>query len=209
MRASWMRLTVTRSTRSHDRRQRDRQRVHREAGVDAGAEHRDLRLLRQRVHLARLAGCACSPDTTAPRSSRRSRVFAFSIASICGITALIDELGAVARRRAAWPLFSARAASSDDLARPARRGRPTTSPRSRPTFAGSISMAPTILKPGRRGDLPRRRPRRSARGRSASRECWPWFRNYSAAATGRREDKVGTTTGTCATRLEVRAPLRT
>ena len=38
-----------------DRRQRDRQRVHREAGVDAGAEHRDLRLLRQRVNLPRLA----------------------------------------------------------------------------------------------------------------------------------------------------------
>ena len=30
-----------------DAGQRDRQRVHHEAGVDAGAEHRDLRLLRQ------------------------------------------------------------------------------------------------------------------------------------------------------------------
>src|SRR5581483_8759225 len=36
------------------RRERDRQRVHREAGVDAGAEHGDSRLLRHRVDRARL-----------------------------------------------------------------------------------------------------------------------------------------------------------
>src|SRR5216684_9141076 len=34
--------------------------------------------------------------------------------------------------------------------RPRRLPRPTTSPRSRPTFAASMSIAPTILKPGLR-----------------------------------------------------------
>src|SRR5205814_3125677 len=44
--------------------------------------------------------------------------------------------------------FSAFAASPE-IFTPRRFGSPTTSPRSRPTFAGSMSMAPTILNPGR------------------------------------------------------------
>src|SRR5262245_60225928 len=44
--------------------------------------------------------------------------------------------------------FNAFAASPDTLT-PSRFERPTTSPRSRPTLAGSISMPPTILNPGR------------------------------------------------------------
>src|SRR6266481_4182242 len=44
--------------------------------------------------------------------------------------------------------FSARAASPDTFTS-SRFDRPTMSPRSRPTFAGSMSIAPTILNPGR------------------------------------------------------------
>ena len=49
------------------RRQRDRQRIHREAGIDAGAENRHLRLARRLVELpSRAAGCA-EPGTPPPR----------------------------------------------------------------------------------------------------------------------------------------------
>src|SRR3954469_1714603 len=74
-------------------------------------------------------------------------VFDFRIVSICGSTALMDEL--VQRMTTSGlAAFSAFAASPDTFA-PIRLDNPTTSPRSRPTFAGSMSMAPTILNPGR------------------------------------------------------------
>src|SRR4029079_10554540 len=67
--------------------------------------------------------------------------------SICGSTFLIDEL--VQRMTTSGlAAFSALPASADTFT-PSRLGRPTTSPRSRPTFAGSMSIAPTTLKPGR------------------------------------------------------------
>ena len=56
--------------------ERDRQRIHHEPRIHAGAEDRDLRLFRPRMDLAARAGCACSRDRRALRSSRRS---AFSI----------------------------------------------------------------------------------------------------------------------------------
>ena len=69
------------------------------------------------------------------------------IVSICGSTFLIDEL-VHSTTTSGFADFSAFAASPDTLT-PSRLGRPTTSPRSRPTFAGSMSIAPTILNPGR------------------------------------------------------------
>src|SRR5712691_4334762 len=69
------------------------------------------------------------------------------IVSICGSTFLIEEL-VHSTTTSGFADFSTLAASADTLA-PRRLGIPTTSPRSRPTLAGSISMAPTILKPGR------------------------------------------------------------
>src|SRR6185436_3875799 len=39
-------------------------------------------------------------------------------------------------------------AASADTLMPSRRGNPATSPTSRPTLAGSTSMAPTTLNPG-------------------------------------------------------------
>src|SRR5262249_40336468 len=67
--------------------------------------------------------------------------------SICGTTFLIDELvhSTTTSGRAALSAFAASSATFT----PSRFGRPTTSPRSRPTFAASMSMAPTILNPGR------------------------------------------------------------
>ena len=52
--------------------QHDRQCVHRETRIDAGAEHADLRFLRPRVNLPRLADVRVDRDTTVPRSSKRS-----------------------------------------------------------------------------------------------------------------------------------------
>src|SRR5262245_7241261 len=67
--------------------------------------------------------------------------------SICGTIFLIEELvhSTTTSGRAAFSAFAALSA----IFTPSRFGRPTTSPRSRPTFAGSMSMAPTILNPGR------------------------------------------------------------
>ena len=73
--------------------------------------------------------------------------FAFRIVSICGTTFFIDEL--VQRTTTSgFVAFNAFAALSATFT-PRRFDSPTTSPRSRPTFAGSMSMAPTILNPGR------------------------------------------------------------
>src|SRR5215212_1134731 len=74
-------------------------------------------------------------------------IFALRIPSICGSTVLIEEL--VHRMTTSgFAALSALAASAETFA-PSLLGRPTTSPRSRPTLAGSMSIAPTILKPGR------------------------------------------------------------
>ena len=77
--------------------------------------------------------------------------FAFRIVSICGSTFLIDEL--VHRMTTSgFAAFSALAASSDTFT-PRRLGRPTTSPRSRPTFAGVDVDGADDLEPGPRRDL--------------------------------------------------------
>ena len=148
MRASWMRWTIDAIDALADGGQRDRQRVHREAGVDAGAEHRDLRLLRQRVNSAARAGCACSPDTTAPRSSRRSARLRLQHRLDLRHHLLDRRAGAQHDDVAASPPSASWPRRADTFT-PRRFGSPTTSPRSRPTLAGSMSMAPTILKPGR------------------------------------------------------------
>src|SRR5947207_9178016 len=73
--------------------------------------------------------------------------FDLRIVAICGSTFFSDEL--VQRMTTSgFADFRAFTASPDTLT-PSRFGSPTTSPRSRPTLAGSISIAPTILKPGR------------------------------------------------------------
>src|SRR5215471_1170827 len=71
---------------------------------------------------------------------------AFRIASSCGITAFIDEL--VHRTTTCGFMFLSRDASGSTRT-PIRPLSPATSPTSRPAFAGSLSMPPTILKPGR------------------------------------------------------------
>ena len=71
-------------------RQRDRQRIHHETWIDAGAEHGDL-LSSPTRQSAGPDGRACSPGTRALRSSD-DRHLRLEIASICGITGLIDEL---------------------------------------------------------------------------------------------------------------------
>src|SRR5713226_6562510 len=68
------------------------------------------------------------------------------IVSIWGMTFLISEL-VQCTTMSGLAAFSAFAALSWTRS-PRRLLRPTTSPRSRPTFAASISIAPTILKPG-------------------------------------------------------------
>ena len=94
MRASWIAIDADRVDPLADAGQRDRQRVHREARVHAGAEHRHLRLLRQLVdRCARSAGWRRT-DTPAPRSSRRSAILSFRIASICGMHLLQRRLRA-------------------------------------------------------------------------------------------------------------------
>ena len=74
-----------------DAGQRDRQRVHREPRVHAGAEHRHLRLLRQLVdRCARTAGCA--PHGYASSSVVDTiGILSFRIASICGMTFFSDD----------------------------------------------------------------------------------------------------------------------
>src|SRR5207302_8361115 len=72
---------------------------------------------------------------------------ALRIVSIWGITFLIDEL---VQRTTTSALVDLRAlAASLDTLTSSRLFNPTTSPRSRPILAGSISTPPTILKPGR------------------------------------------------------------
>ena len=57
IRASWIAVDVDRVDALADAGQRDRQRVHHEAGIDAGAEHRDLGLLGERVDRRARIGC--------------------------------------------------------------------------------------------------------------------------------------------------------
>jgi hypothetical protein len=77
--------------------------------------------------------------------------FSFTIDSICGSTFFSDEL-VHSTATSGFDALIALRASSDTLTLSARPT-PATSPRSRPTFAGSMSTAPTILKPLRDGDL--------------------------------------------------------
>ena len=74
-------------------------------------------------------------------------VFDLRMVSICGITFLIDEL-VHSTTMCGFAAFNAVRASPDTLTL-SRFGKPTTSPRSRPTLAGSMSIPPTILNPGR------------------------------------------------------------
>src|SRR6516165_10029368 len=74
-------------------------------------------------------------------------VFDFRIVSICGITSLRED-AVQSMTTSGFADFNARAASPETLT-PILFGRPTTSPRSRPILAGSMSMPPTILNPGR------------------------------------------------------------
>ena len=85
MRASCTRLTTMRSTRSQTAVSAIGSASIAKPGLTPVPSTADLRLLRHRVNLPRLRGCACSRDTTAPRSSRRSAVFALRIVSICGM----------------------------------------------------------------------------------------------------------------------------
>ena len=48
------------------RRQRNRQRIHREPGIDAGAEHGDLRLSRSRVEARSEPAVGAATDTPPP-----------------------------------------------------------------------------------------------------------------------------------------------
>src|SRR6202162_3598769 len=68
------------------------------------------------------------------------------IVSICRMTFLIRGIvqGTTMSGLAAFSVFAALSWTR----RPRRLPKPTTSPRSRPTFAASMSIAPTILKPG-------------------------------------------------------------
>ena len=72
--------------------------------------------------------------------------------SICGMTFFSDEL-VHSTTTSGFAALIAFFASSETLTF-SWRPRPATSPRSRPTLAGSMSTAPTILKPLRAGDLP-------------------------------------------------------
>src|SRR5262245_17548711 len=74
-------------------------------------------------------------------------VLVLRMASICGITLLIDELvhNTTMSGLAAFSAFF----ESPATMTPSRFLKPTTSPRSRPSLAGSMSIAPTILNPGR------------------------------------------------------------
>ena len=84
-----MRSTRDRLHRLADAGQHDRQRVHHEAGVDAGAEDGDLALLRQLVDLAREAAAGpvgyASSSVVETIGTRR-----FTMAATCG-TSLRDR----------------------------------------------------------------------------------------------------------------------
>ena len=145
MRASWMRSTRIAVDALADAGQRDRQRVHREAGIDAGAEHGDLRLA------APARRSSCASRLVANRGYASSSVvetigsFSFRIASIWPATferrarAEHDDVGLGGLDR----LRRSRPTPSPCSGRPT----PATSPRSLPILAGSMSTAPTILKP--------------------------------------------------------------
>ena len=146
-------VDVHRLHRLADAGQHDRQGVHREAGVDAGAEDGDLALLRQLVDRAREARRRARVGYASSSVVETIGTRRFTMAATCGQHFLaIDEL---VHRMATSGLVagSRRRASSDTFTRSLRPSS-ATSPRSRPDLARIDVDAGDDSETWTRGHLP-------------------------------------------------------
>ena len=115
--------------------------IHHKAGIDAGADQRDAPLWRPR-RAWRQAPDACETGRPVPRRWKRRSSPRRGMRATRPSRRADRRRWYESRRRRASP--STLAASAETVTPQGASFAPTTSPRSRPALAGSLSMAPTI-----------------------------------------------------------------